>query len=463
MAVGDTIISNTTIDEHLPAGTLVGYLSTEGGTGNETYTLEPYQMFVNGSLSSGWWETYRSTDYFQIVGNAVQTTRPFSFGTDISLALTNGTMFKVHVLDVVDRYEGTDGNDHFYTSKGDDIFIGQAGTDTAIDSGGIDTAIFSGNFAEYAFTRDQDMLNVHDTRAGGDGRDILNGFEYLQFADKTVSTTDLTLDTAPSAAVLSSTTLKENSGSNTVVGTLSATDPEGRALTFSLSDSRYFHIEGNQLIANDSFDFETAKSHSVRIGVTDAAQNTVWTDVSIAVQDVDDIFKGKGTADTAYGAQGRDKMYGEGGNDRLVGRAGADYLEGGKGNDALKGEEGNDTLYGGLGADRLYGGSGKDTFVFKTVKESTSAAAGRDTIFDFSVKQNDKMDLSAIDSNTKQAGNQAFAFIGEKDFSKKAGELRYDKKNFDTYIYGDVNGDGKADFAIHLDQATPVVKGFFFL
>jgi serralysin len=33
----------------------------------------------------------------------------------------------------------------------------------------------------------------------------------------------------------------------------------------------------------------------------------------------------------------------------------------------------------------------------------------------------------------------------------------------DTYIYGDLNGDRKVDFAIHLDDAVALQKSYFFL
>ncbi|RVG76034.1 hypothetical protein CN220_01535 [Sinorhizobium meliloti] len=38
---------------------------------------------------------------------------------------------------------------------------------------------------------------------------------------------------------------------------------------------------------------------------------------------------------------------------------------------------------------------------------------------------------------------------------------RYVRDVSDTYIDGDVNGDRKADFAIHLDDAVTLEKGYF--
>ena len=154
---------------------------------------------------------------------------------------------------------------------------------------------------------------------------------------------------------------------------------------------------------------------------------------------------------------------GNSGNNRLKGAGGGDTLVGGKGNDTLDGGAGNDRLIGGAGADTLIGGAGKDMFIFTSVKDSTDAASGRDTIRDFSRKDGDKVDLKAIDANTAKAGDQAFTFIGTEKFHKKAGELRYEKKDGDTFLRGDVNGDGKADFAVRFDGSIDLTKADFIL
>ncbi|OBZ94032.1 protease [Pararhizobium polonicum] len=149
--------------------------------------------------------------------------------------------------------------------------------------------------------------------------------------------------------------------------------------------------------------------------------------------------------------------------DKLYGNTGANTLSGGGGNDLLSAGAGNDKLFGGAGADDLYGGSGADRFIFKSATESTVAAAGQDSIFDFLGAQGDRIDISGIDANTKVTGDQAFNFIGTSAFSGKPAELRYVKQASDTYIYGDVNGDKTADFAIHLDDAISLQKGYFIL
>ncbi|MBP1861498.1 M10 family metallopeptidase C-terminal domain-containing protein, partial [Rhizobium herbae] len=158
-----------------------------------------------------------------------------------------------------------------------------------------------------------------------------------------------------------------------------------------------------------------------------------------------------------------ERLTGSSYGDKLYGNGSANLLAGGSGNDVLNGGSGNDTLYGGSGADDLTGGAGADTFVFRTLVDTTTARAGRDSIFDFSVTGNDRIDLSAIDANTSASGNQAFWYLGTSAFTGHAGELRYIKQASDTYVYGDVNGDKTADFAIHLDDALSLEKGDFVL
>ncbi|MCA1491336.1 M10 family metallopeptidase C-terminal domain-containing protein [Ensifer sp. NBAIM29] len=176
----------------------------------------------------------------------------------------------------------------------------------------------------------------------------------------------------------------------------------------------------------------------------------------------DRLYGGSGH-DRLSGGSGDDLLYGDAGNDLVYGGSGSDQLTGGSGNDTLRGDAGNDRLYGGTGADKLTGGTEADSFVFRSINDSTVASTGRDTIYDFLPSEGDRIDLSAIDANTSTSGDQAFTFVGTAAFKGKKGELRYVKTSSDTYIYGDVNGDKKADFAIHLDDAVTLQKGYFVL
>lgn len=147
--------------------------------------------------------------------------------------------------------------------------------------------------------------------------------------------------------------------------------------------------------------------------------------------------------------------------DQLYGNSAGNGLTGGNGNDSVAAGDGNDAIYGGAGADRLWGQGGADRFLFKSVAESSGTLV--DTIFDFVPSSGDRIDVSAIDASVNTSGNQGFTFIGTAAFKGRAGEFRYVKEASDTYIYADVNGDKKADLAIHLDEAVTLTKDFFIL
>jgi Ca2+-binding RTX toxin-like protein len=162
---------------------------------------------------------------------------------------------------------------------------------------------------------------------------------------------------------------------------------------------------------------------------------------------------------------GDDKYDGRSGSIKgeIFGGAGIDTILGGKEKNIFLGDGGADKLQGGLGADKLTGGADGDLFIFKATAESTVAASGRDTILDFTHAQGDAIDLSAIDANSKKAGNQAFDFIDSQSFHGVAGELRFQKSSTDTFVYGDVDGDRKADFAIKLTGLITLVESDFIL
>lgn len=177
----------------------------------------------------------------------------------------------------------------------------------------------------------------------------------------------------------------------------------------------------------------------------------------------DDVIVGGGAADLLRGGGGNDELSGGAGGDIVLGDRGNDTLFGNAGADHLRGGNGNDKLYGGVGADKLVGGAGEDMFIFVSQNESSTRAIGRDTIFDFNAEQGDRVDLSGIDANLRSNGDQAFSFIGEADFSGKAGELRFTKMKSDTLVLADLDGDGKADFSLHFDDALSLQRGDFIL
>lgn len=166
------------------------------------------------------------------------------------------------------------------------------------------------------------------------------------------------------------------------------------------------------------------------------------------------VLTGGSTADTISGLGGNDTLIGNDGNDKLYGGSGADSLQGGAGNDLLRGDGGRDQSWGGTGA---------DTFVFNDNQFGAASAAGCEIIHDFSHAEGDRINLALVDANSSSLSDEAFTFIGAGAFAHAAGQLRYEQIDGNTYVQGDTDGDGVADFWLKLDGLQTLTSGDFFL
>lgn len=156
------------------------------------------------------------------------------------------------------------------------------------------------------------------------------------------------------------------------------------------------------------------------------------------------LAKGKGTIDgVAITIKGIESVYGGDGIDTLIGSKGGNVIAGGR------------------GADILTGGKGADQFRYWTMQDSRDGA--HDVIRDFS--KQDEFNLARIDARSATDKNDKFKFIGQDDFDGVAGQLHFvrDKSGGVTYIEGDVNGDGVADFMIELRGLHTLKAGDFML
>lgn len=175
--------------------------------------------------------------------------------------------------------------------------------------------------------------------------------------------------------------------------------------------------------------------------------------------------------ETVIGSSGNDYFFGGKGSEVVNGGAGNDVIFSGWGNDDVDGDDGDDELDGGFGKDVYTGGAGNDSFIFVSIKDVNKNAIKTDVVTDFT-RGEDEIDLS-FDFDTKKPDIQNFRkkiylnedredfvnsydtklFIGDKLFSKQAGEIRYTPvytDGTDSYIFlqGDTNGDGNADWMI---------------
>lgn len=137
------------------------------------------------------------------------------------------------------------------------------------------------------------------------------------------------------------------------------------------------------------------------------------------------------------------ELVGLGGFDVLIGRNGNDALSGGQGNDEIFGGSGTDWIQGGKGSDWLIGGKGADFFAW----EGADVNSGwLDTITDFQGANGDRLGITAILDKSNPFDNLGWTFIGDKNFSNTAGQLRFSN----GFLTGDVDGDSTADLNIKL-------------
>jgi serralysin len=133
-------------------------------------------------------------------------------------------------------------------------------------------------------------------------------------------------------------------------------------------------------------------------------------------------------------------------DDVLTGSTAANLLDGAQGDDTIQGGGGSDRLIGAKGRDEIRGGAGSDTFVFRELTDSVRKAP--DVIGDLG--DADWIDLSGIDANPGQSGDQAFALVAR--FTGHAGEvmLMWDDMFDRTQLRLDLNGDRKADMIVYI-------------
>ncbi len=167
---------------------------------------------------------------------------------------------------------------------------------------------------------------------------------------KTISITPV--NDAPRIDSLS-LSVDENAKKGTVVGTLTATDPEG-ATDFSdwqiRSDSQYdldgdgenpFAINATtgEITVNDSDDlnYENRSFSSIQVSVSDGQNASNFVYFGIQINDVEGINQiGTSENDKLYGTSEAEVIQGNAGNDNISGRGGNDTLDGGEGIDTIR-------------------------------------------------------------------------------------------------------------------------------
>ncbi|MCM0591193.1 MAG: cadherin domain-containing protein [Gloeotrichia echinulata DEX184] len=306
-------LSQNTIDENKPIGTVIGGFTTTdpelkdsswnetftyslvsgiGATNNRLFTIDGNQLKANASFD------FEAKDSYSI---RVKTTdkkglsyeRPLTIKvTNVNEAPTDITLSNLKILEnqtTVGNFDTTDPD----KSHGDIFTYG-----LVFGIGDTDNNLFTivGNQlqakAPFDFeTQNQDYsVRVRTTDQKG-------LFYEEQF---TITVSDV--NEAP-ITTLSNANIAENQPIGTIIGDLTTIDPdfEDADDTFTYSfvpgyaDNSKFTIDGNKLIANTSFDFETIpNSYTIGVKTTDQDGSSYSTPLTISVTNVNEAPTGLG-------------------------------------------------------------------------------------------------------------------------------------------------------------------------
>jgi len=414
-------------------------------------------IHINGSAGSN-----------NIVGTAQDDLIAGNGGDDIIEALAGKNR--------VDGGMGVDTASYVHATAGVTVNLSVTGAQNTIGAG-IDTLLQMENLTGSAFNDTLVGSAATNIIEGGLGNDSINGAAGSDTASYEHAPSGVSVNLAFSAAqntlgagVDTLTQIENLRGSafnDTLVGNAGSNIIEGGPQNDTINGGAGFDTA--------SYEHSTA-GVTVSLGVT-TAQNTLGAgiDTLISIENL----TGSAFNDTLIGNSGSNIIEGGPGNDNVNGGAGIDtasYARAPSGvvvnlgltgpqntvgagvdtlaaienivgsgfNDVLNGNGAANVIDGGAGKDTVTGGLGADVFVFARLTDM-SVGANRDVITDFTTGV-DRIDLWRIDANTKQAGDQAFTFIGASSFSGVPGQLRFSN----GVLSGDVDGNRTADFEIAL-------------
>ncbi|MBY5409070.1 metal-binding protein [Rhizobium leguminosarum] len=340
-AGNDTITDGDVGNFSPDLGLVPEVLDIDAGDGNDVVIVQPFAPLVSGTVNGGdGFDTLQAPDLrgltienfevldtarFRVAGSSAQfesfdsivgSINPFDVVSRPSLAITDSAH-----LDLSDELGGHGafitgydssidvkaggGDDEFTGTDGNDIFEGGGGYDIIDGGAGTDTAVFSAKFADYMLGYRYDIeSHIVISLSGQDGEDILTDVEFARFADgvyEFATGTFTSTNNAPTNIQLSKTALSEDTPIWTTVGLLSAKDADGDALTYTLIDGAndHFRIKGDRIVTSKALDYETDKSHTIKVAVSDG-KVMVEKDVTINVLDVNETPVNKAPTNLAF-------------------------------------------------------------------------------------------------------------------------------------------------------------------
>lgn len=143
------------------------------------------------------------------------------------------------------------------------------------------------------------------------------------------------------------------------------------------------------------------------------------------------------------------------GSDTLVNIERLSFSDATYGNSLLVGTSGNNTLTAGTPPQVLIGGQGADSFVFASTAAAGNGLGARDVILDFTTSAanattHDVLNLSGIDANTGQNGNQVFSWDGEDAIGNHArGHVGFHYETINGVQHTIIEGNTNSNAASH--------------
>ncbi|MDI1226484.1 MAG: calcium-binding protein [bacterium] len=309
----------------------------QGGLGDDTYIVDGSLVTINENALGGI-DTVR-TAFTHILTSEVE--KLVLTGTADIDGTGNGVANTLTGNSGDNTLDGGLGADIMLGGGGNDVFLVDDLNDRATDTGGIDLVIAT-DIGHTLGLGVENLTLLGSASVNGFGNNLRN-------------------------------VLTGNDGANTLDGGLGSDTMAG-----GLGGDFYFIDSAGDVVIE-----------SIGGGI-DTVTSTVNYTLS---QDVDNlVLTGEVLSLIGTGNALDNVITGSAGNNRLYGRDGNDTINGGLGDDIIYGELGGDTLNGGVGRDQLYGGDGQDVFSF----DATAFAELLDIVRDYSLAQNDVIDVSAL-------------------------------------------------------------------
>ncbi len=292
-------LSSNTIAENLSSNSNIGYFTTTDEDSNDDFT---YTLVAGiGAEDNG---------SFKIVGNELVSNQMFDLDTKATYSIrvrtsdgNGGNFEKVFTIVITDANDAPTAiglsNFNIEENKPIGTLVGTLSTTDAdafdnftykliAGTGGTDNHRFtiSGNQLLSNSVFNYEQQNTYSIRILTDDG---NGGQL----QKTFLISVLDANDAPTAMSLSQNSLAENQAAGSLIGNLSTTDEDAAdVLSYSFVggnvDNNHFLVEGNQLKAKSSFNFEAQSFYQIAIEVNDGRGGTFVQEFVVSVLNQND-------------------------------------------------------------------------------------------------------------------------------------------------------------------------------